>query len=54
MKNLNKIALISLNFKKYSSWNGVEDMSVEDFKKLDSLVKLLIIIKNLSDFKSPF
>ena len=36
----NKIALISLNFKKYSSWNGVEDMSVEDFKKLDSLVKL--------------
>ena len=35
-----KIALISLNFKKYSSWNGVEDMSVEDFKKLDSLVKL--------------
>ena len=36
----NKIALISLNFKKYSSWNGVEDMSVEDFKKLDSLVKM--------------
>ena len=36
----NKIALISLNFKKYSSWNGVEDMSVENFKKLDSLVKL--------------
>ena len=35
-----KIALISLNFKKYSSWNGVEDMSVEDFKKLDSLVKM--------------
>ena len=35
-----KIALISLNFKKYSSWNvDVEDMSVEDFKKLDSLVK---------------
>jgi len=36
----NKIALISLNFKKYSSWNGEEDMSVENFKKLDSLVKL--------------
>lgn len=36
----NKIALISLNFKKYSSWNGLEDMPVEDFKKLDSLVKL--------------
>lgn len=35
-----KIALISLNFKKYSSWNGVEDMSVKDFKKLDSLVKM--------------
>ena len=44
----NKIALISLNFKKYSSWNGVEDMSVEDFKKLDSLVKLAHF------YKKPF
>jgi alkaline phosphatase len=36
----NKIALISLNFKKYSSWNGERNISKEDFKKLDSLVRL--------------
>jgi alkaline phosphatase len=35
-----KIALISLNFKNYSSWNGVGNISVEDFIKLDSIVRL--------------
>ena len=44
----NKIALISLNFKKYSSWNGERNISLEDFKKLDSLVRLA------HHYKKPF
>ncbi len=35
-----KIALISLNFKNYSSWNGVGNISAEDFTKLDSIIRL--------------
>ena len=44
----NKIALINLNFKKYSSWNGERNISLEDFKKLDSLVRLA------HHYKKPF
>ena len=40
--------MADLNFKKYSSWNVERNISLEDFKKLDSLVRLA------HHYKKPF
>lgn len=37
---LKKIALVSLSFKKFSSWNGKGRLTNEDYKKIDSVIKL--------------
>ena len=36
----NKIALISLNFKKFSNWNGKSSMTAKDYKKVDSILRI--------------
>lgn len=37
---LKKIALVSLSFKKFSNWNGKGRLTNEDYKKIDSVIKL--------------
>ena len=39
-KMWNKIALISLNFKKFSNWNGKSRMTAKDYKKVDSVLRI--------------
>lgn len=34
-----KIALISLSFRKYSSWDGVKKLSISDLKKITTVIK---------------
>ncbi len=47
-KILNKIALISLNFKNFTVWNGKGRLTAKDLKKVSS------IIKQAHSFKKPF
>ena len=37
--DLNKIALISQNFKNYSNWNGLGRLTEEDLKKVENVIK---------------
>ncbi len=39
-KMWDKIALISLNFKKTSNWNGEGGMAMKDHKKVDSVIRI--------------
>ena len=45
---LKKIALISLSFKRFSDWNGKGRLTAEDYKKVDSVIKLA------HSFEKPF
>ena len=39
-KTWDKVALISLNFRKFSKWNGKGKITDNDYKKVDSVVKI--------------
>ena len=45
---LKKIALLSLSFKDFSAWNGKGRLTVEDYNKVDS------VIKRAHSFNKPF
>ncbi|NLP59108.1 metallophosphoesterase [Lutibacter sp. B1] len=47
-ESFNKVSLISLSFKKFSSWNGVKDISESDLGKIKA------VVEQAHSYKKPF